>query len=324
MLSGSADGPSPVQKVEVQLRRGNATLSASRDPWMLATGNASWRLHLDTRGFADGAYDLAVRATDARGAAGLVTVPILVLNGPKESLVGLTLLDAPTAPLRVDHEVRGSAWHPDGPVTVRYQLDEGPWRDAPGEPVGFTLPLLLRDLGPGPHVLRVDARRGLVDHREETVLFRVAGPPPALVVDEVPTPLAYGLLTASGRLVGEGRVQWRLDHDVWRDLPAGPEWRLAFETAGVEGGPHTVWLRTVSEDGLDEGEPVKHRVRVINPSAMTEEDRRLLEEARTPAAGPGEVDLDEVARGRPVPLGAWPFLAALAVAAALRARRARL
>ena len=324
LLTGTAEGPRGVQRVEVQLRNATGTLSASREPWMLATGDATWRLHLDTRAFPDGEYQLVVRATDARGAAGLVRVPVAVVNGPRESLVGLTLLDVPTAPLRKDHEIRGSAWHPAGPVTVRYQIDGGTWRDAPGDATRFHVPLLLPDLGPGPHVLRVDARRGLADHRSEVVEFRVAQPAPLLVVDEPPTPLAYGLLVAEGRLVGEGHVQWRLDHDVWRDLPEGPAWRLAFETYGVEGGPHTLWLRAVSQDGLEEGEPVKYRVRVINPTGKTEEDRRLLEEAMRAPAEPGAVDLEQVARERRgVPHGAAPVLLALGVAAAVAAFRPR-
>jgi hypothetical protein len=228
----------------------------------------------------------------------------------------------PTAPLRADHEVRGSAWHPLGLVTVRYRLDEGPWRDAPGDPLGFAIPLRLAELSPGMHVLRIDARRGLLDQQEEIVTFRVAGPPPTLVVDEIPTPLAYGLLTASGRIVGEGRVQWRLDHDVWRDLPEGPAWRLAYETGSLDGGTHTVWLRPVSQDGLDEGDPVSYRIRVIHPGGMSDEDRRLLEEARVP---PGEIDLEQVAREQQAtPLGLWPVLLALGLGAAFRLRRARL
>lgn len=318
LVHGSAAGVAPIRKVEVQLRNSSWTFSAARGPWTPASGTHAWHLHLDTRALADGEYALVVRAMDERNASGERSVPVLVANGPRESQVSVQVHNAPAEPMRADHDLLGSAWHPDGAVKVRYRLDDGPWRDVSGEPAGFTIPLFLKDLAPGPHVVRIDARRSLSDQRELAVEFRVADAPPALVVDEPPNPVAYGLLLASGRLVGEGKVLWRVDHDVWRELPPGPEWRLSVETQGLRNGPHDVWLKAASPDGVEETPPMKYRVRVINPTAQTEEERRIVEQARAPAPHPDEVDLAEEARKDIPHPSAGPVLA-LALAAALAA-----
>lgn len=315
LVRGTAGGVAPIRRVEVQLRNDSWTYSASRGPWTLASGTGTWHLHLDTRSLADGEYVLVARATDARNASGETRVPVLVANGPRASMVSVQLHNAPIEPLRADHDLLGSAWHPDGAVTVRSRIDDGPWRDVTGDPAGFTIPLVLKDLAPGPHVLRVDARRSLSDQREEVLEFRVADAPPALVVDEPPNPVAYGLLKASGRLVGEGKVLWRVDHDVWRELPAGPEWHLSLETQGIRNGPHELWLKATSLDGVETTEPVKHRIRVINPAGQTEEERRIVEQARVTPRDPDEVDLaDEARRDVPAAPVAFVGLALLALA----------
>lgn len=323
VLAGYAHGERAVAKVEAQLRNATWSLSASREPWMRADGTDAWRLGLDTRAFPDGPYDLVLRATDASGAAGILRVPILVSNGAKDSGIVIEILNAPTAPLRADHELRGVAWHPQGVTSVRYRIDDAPWRDAEGSSVGFFVPLHVKDLGPGVHVLRIDARRGLHDHEEQVMEVRVADAPPTLVVDEPPTPVAYGLLATSGRLHGgEGRVLWRLDHDVWRELPPGKNWSLRFETAGIRGGYHDLHLKAVSLDGVEEGDVTSYRVRVINPPVASQEERRWIEERNAAPRDPNEVDLREVAQNNRVPgFGLAPILAGILVAWATRRSR---
>ncbi|HVM44291.1 MAG TPA: PKD domain-containing protein, partial [Candidatus Thermoplasmatota archaeon] len=225
LLRGEAKGVRPIAKVELQLRNDTWAYSGTREPWRLANGGPVWSAMVDTRGFADGAYELVVRATDEAGGQGFARVPVWVSNGPRPSDVTLQVIDAP-AEIDGDVLLRGSAFHPQGVTSVRWRIDEGSWSYVASSPLAFSIPLRAAQLAPGEHRLVVEAYRGPHEKATFEHAFVVAGAAPVLIVDVPPAPVAHGLLHAAGRLVGEGRVEWRIDHGVWRALPAGATWNL--------------------------------------------------------------------------------------------------
>lgn len=260
-VRGSATTNRTLVALELQLRNGSRALAAGADAWMPASGNASWQLLLDTTAFPDGEYQLVARATDAQGAQGFAQRRVLLQNGPAEDRFELRIANAPEEPVGPDVDLEGSAYHPLGVTSVRYSLDGAPWRDAVGPTHAFTLPL--RGLPPGEHVVVVDAFRGALERKELPVKLRVAQPPPALVVDEPPSPLAYGLVHAAGRVEGQGEVLWRLDAGLWQAANrSGSEWRLDHATGALPAGKHTLSLKPVGPDGSD-GEAREYAVRVI-------------------------------------------------------------
>lgn len=267
LFRGAAEGVRPIARVELQVQDAAWAYSGSPDAWRLVDGAEDWRALVDTRGFPDGAFELVVRATDSAGGVGYARVPILIENGERLSDVSVKLADAP-AVVEESALVRGSAFHPLGVTSVRWRIDEGPWQLVAQDPLAFVLELDREDLAPGPHVLQVEAYRGPTESANATHVFEVPGVAPTLVIDEPPSPIAYGLLRAGGRIVGQGHAQWRLDHDVWKDIPPGETWLLARETTGVQGGRHTLDLRAVSPDGRLTSETKSYSIQVVNPSAV--------------------------------------------------------
>lgn len=303
LVSGTASGVRPIARVELQLRNGTWAYSGSADPWRLAEGAASWRTLFPTRALPDGVFDLVVRATDVEGGIGLARIPVRIENGPRASEVSVKLVDLP-AEVDEDVLVHGVAYHPEGVTLVRWRLDEGPWQTISEAPFAFTLPLDREQLLPGAHTLRVDAYRGVSESASLVQGFTVPGKAPLVVVDVPPAPVAYGILAASGRVDGEGRAQWRLDHGLWRDLPPGAEWALATSTGDFQDGDHTLGFRAVSHDARLVGEPVAYEIRIVNP----------------PFDSTGSDVLTPTPARRETPTGPWPLLLAAGAAAFLRRR----
>lgn len=264
LVRGEAKGVRPIAKVEMQLRADGWAFSGAKEPWRVANGGAVWSALVDTRGFADGEYQLVVRATDEAGGQGIGRARVLVANGARASSIALQVLDAPEE-IASDVAIRGSAFHLQGVTNVRWRIDEATWRYVGESPLAFTIPIRPAALAPGEHLLVVEAYRGpdekaVFEHR-----FRVPGAAPTLVVDEPPAPVAYGLLRAAGRIVGDGHAEWRLDHDVWRPLQGRGAWNLTHETHAVRGGMHTLDLRAVSPDGRLTSAILTYRVEIVNP-----------------------------------------------------------
>jgi hypothetical protein len=312
LVSGLVSSNRTVRGVDLQLRAGLRALALGAAPWMPAQGTNDWRLVLDTAAFPDGDYLLVARATDSEGAQGFASAPVTLANGARESQIELRVANAPLDAVGADYDLEGSAYHPLGVTSVRWRVDDAPWRDAAGSPLAFTLPL--RGLEPGLHVVLVDAYRGVAEKRETRIEVRVASPPPTLVVDEPPGPLAYGLLRASGRLAGEGQAQWRLDTGVWRDLNGTMQsWTLESATKDLPAGRHVLALRAVGPGGAA-GEPREWSVKVVRP----------LGDARFAGWGIDGVDGPAPPPTRDAPLGLLAPLVALAFAAAFGDPRRRL
>jgi PKD repeat protein len=262
-LLGHAEGPRNLTRVEVQLRSGTRTYALGPSPWMPAQGLANWRLLLDSTAFPDGDYRLVARVVDEAGAEGLASVPITIANGAQDQALVLTVANAPLDPVGADYDLQGSAYHPQNVTAVRWRLDAGPWQDVVGQPIAFTVPL--RGMTPGLHVALVDAYHGIDAKKEARVEIQVARPPPALVVDEPPAPIAYGLVHAAGRLADNGTVEWRLDAGTWTPLNAsGGEWRLDATTRDLPAGHHDVALRAVGPEGAA-SEARGWSVRIVRP-----------------------------------------------------------
>lgn len=305
LVRGDAKGVRPIAKVELQFRNDSWAYSGTKDAWRLANGGLAWSSLVDTRGLHDGEYDLVVRATDEGGGQGYARLPVRVMNGARPSEVSLQVLDPP-GEIDDDAFVRGSAFHPQGVTSVRWRIDDAPWRYVSTSPLAFTIHLDRDLLDAGSHLLLVEAYRGPTEKATLEHPFLVVGATPSLVVDEPPAPVAYGLIRASGRIVGDGHAQWRLDHDVWRDLPGDAIWTLDRDTMDLAGGRHRLDVRAVSPDGRLASDPASWTLDVVNPPFTTSEPRH---------DGPPPITMD-------VP-GAAPWLAlAAAVAAALARRRA--
>lgn len=260
LVLGTASGNRTLRLVELQLRNATRSYALGPQAWMGATGTRDWQLLLDTAAFPDGEYRLVARVTDTAGAQGATSLPIRIRNGAAETALVVRVANAPVEPVGPDYDLEGSAYHPLGVTAVRWRVDDGPWRDA-APPLAFTLPL--RGLAPGLHVVLVDAYHGVEEKRELRVELSVALPPPALLVDEPPGPLAYGLLHAAGRVTGSGGVQWRLDNGPWQPVNlTAHEWRLDVETRDVPAGHHELALRPVGSGGAP-GEAQSWSVRVV-------------------------------------------------------------
>lgn len=305
LLRGDAQGVRPIAKIEIQLRNDTWAYSGSKDPWRLANGGATWSSLIDTRSFADGDYELVIRATDTQGGQGHARIPIRVLNGPRPSDVTLQLLDPPTT-LDDDATIRGSAFHPQGVTNVRWRIDDAPWRYIGTSPLAFTITIDTDHLQPGNHLLLVEAYRG---PHEKTILqhnFLLTGAAPNLIIDETPAPIAYGLLHAKGRIHGPGHAEWRLDHDIWRPIPGGTNWNLTHETGRIQGGQHTLQIRAMSPDGKHASAPRNWTIQIVNPPFHT------TGEATPVAQTPPVVE---------VPAAGWAWAVAAAVAAIATRRR---
>lgn len=284
LLHGDAAGVRAMVKVELQLQQGTWAYSGSADPWRLAVGASPWTSLFDTRPFPDGAYELVVRATDAGGGVGFARIPVTIQNGARPNEVSVQLMDVPDL-LLDDALIRGSAYHPQGVSSVRWRIDEGSWRFIGASPLDFSIPLDIERLGPGEHVLEVEAFRGTTERARTNATFRVPGEAPVLVIDEAPPPVAHGLLRATGRVVGAGHAQWKLDHGLWKDLPPG-DWLLAEETMRIPGGAHEVHLRAMGPEGLASN-VTTYAFRVVNPPPprAPAHGEDATETRATPAAG---------------------------------------
>lgn len=304
LIRGDATSVRPITRVELQFRNENWAYSGTKDPWRVANGGLAWSALVDTRSFADGGYDLVVRATDEGGGQGYARLPIRVENGARASEINLQLLDPP-ALVAEDAALRGSAFHPQGVTSVRWRIDDESWRYISTSPLAFTIPIEFAPLDPGDHTLTIEAYRGPTEKTALQHDFRVPGETPTLIVDEPPAPTAHALLRASGRILGEGHAQWRLDHHLWRDLPGNATWTLHEDTLDVAGGEHVLELRAVSPDDRLASEPARYEIVVINPPFFDAGD-----EPPRPSSPLVTVD---------VPTS--PILALLALALALALRR---
>lgn len=280
LIRGDATGVRPIAKVELQLRNDTWAYSGSKEPWRLANGGAAWSVLADTRAFADGEYDLVVRATDTGGGEGYARIPVRVLNGARPSDVTLQLLD-PQTEITEDAAIRGSAFHPQGVTSVRWRIDDGLWRYVSSSPLAFTIPIDADTLDAGPHLLAIEAYRG--PHEKATLdhHFTLANVAPTLIIDDPPAPIAYGLLHATGRILGEGHAEWRIDHHLWRPLPTAPTWNLTEETARIPGGQHTLEIRAASPDGKHASAARSWTIQIVNPPFDTRDD-----DAPTPTTPP--------------------------------------
>ena len=310
LVQGTATGAASLQAIDVQLREENASLATPRGGWQRARGTDAWSLLLDTRGAPDGGYLLAVRATDAAGATNETAVRVAVENGKPSLDVTLRVLTlAPGQTVQDDLVVRGTAYHPEGVTSVRWSLDNAAWRTAEGLPVSWSVPLQVRDLPPGPHVLRVEARRGLGAPALAEVPFTVPDLRPALTVTEPPSPTLYAKLRMEGASTPNARVAWRIDAGLWRDAPVGEgRWRVDASTDDVAPGPHVVSVKPIDDRTGLQGETLQFHVRILNPK---------VREAAVQTASP------TAPRETPLGMLALPALAAAAAAllAATQARR---
>lgn len=267
LVHGRAAGSANVTQVDVQLRDAAWTLGTARGGWLAADGTASWSLLLDTRVVPDGAYLLAVRATDAVGGVNETLVPVVLENGPRESELTLRVTNLPSGAL-VDAPltVRGSAFHPAGGVTIRYRIDDGPWQTAEGTLLSWGIALSPTDLAPGPHVLRVEAHRGLLERASADIPFRVADLRPVLSIEQPPGPTLYARLRIEGTHSPGSRVLWRFDTGLWKDAPSeGGRFLVDDATEGLASGPHLVTVKAIHDATGLQGEPLSFSVRVLNP-----------------------------------------------------------
>lgn len=262
---GRAHGIAPIARVEAQLRNETWTFASARGAWVPAQGTTDWLVHVDTRVVPDGAYVLAVRATDASGSWNESLVPLVVQNGGSAGAVEVVLANLePGQALTSDTTVRGAAWHPAGITSIRWRIDDGPWRLAEGESGAFLVPLSPRGLAPGEHVLVVDAYHGLADRASLAVPFVVPDQRPFFAVDAAPGPVAYAKMRAEGRVSQGARVYWRVDNDLWRAATGGEAWTIDESTKAWRGGPHLVTLKAVDEDSGAQSDPVTFHVRFLN------------------------------------------------------------
>lgn len=299
LVEGSATGTAGVALVEAQLRDEAWSLSIPRGGWIPARGTTSWSLLLDTRPFPDGAYSLAIRATDDVGGVNESTVPVVLANGPRASELTLRVLDLREGDvLREERLVRGTAYHPEGATSVRWRVDDGPWRTAEGTPLSWGVRLLPKEIDPGPHVLHVEAYRGVHEHVSARVAFTMADLRPVLVVEQPPTPTLYARLRIEGAATPEARVLWRIDHEVWQDAPASQgRFLVDAPTDAYAGGPHVVSVKAIDERSGLQSEPLTFHVRVLNAKA-----REAAVLSAAPTTEPREVP--------------WGALALVALAAA--------
>jgi hypothetical protein len=145
----------------------------------------------------------------------------------------------------------------------------------------------LERLSPGNHTLRIDAYRGLGERRVLEQRIEILDAQPLLHVDEAPAGVAYGLLHAAGRVEGQARVLWRIDHDVWQELPPGAEWSLSEPTLGIPGGAHTIAFKAVALDAPAESLLVEYPFRLVKLEPDAPPTRpETTEEARSVAMGP--------------------------------------
>jgi hypothetical protein len=294
LVRGSTEpGGSPVRIVEVELRNGSWTYGSTAGGWVLANGTEEWGLLVDARSIPDGALDVVVRATGEDGAATIVDVPVTVANGPSQAPpLALTVATlAPNAILASDTLVRGSA----DPLatSVRWRIDEGLWRTVDGPLLAWSIPLAMRGLAPGDHVLHVQAWRGDAIHADADVPFTIAGSLPVLFVDSPPNAVAYGHVHAEGRATNGSRVRWRLDERPWQDAYGSANWTLDGDTGELEGGPHLVGIQAVDDESGLATQPQTFLVRVLNDHLR--EAARVQGKSETGKATPGAGALGAIA-----------------------------
>lgn len=250
LLRGEARAPRPLTGVDVQLRNGSWSLAPSRTSWAPANlaDDGVWSLVLATMNVPDGEYELVARALDADGTAGYARVPVRVANGEPEPQLVLRVENlAPGSQLLDDLLVRGTAYHPEGVHAVRYRLDGGAWSSALGDPFAWGIPLAR--LAPGNHTLDVLALHDLDEQEDVSIPFQVVSRAPPIVVDRAPASVVYGLLHVEGHLESLGQVLWRIDNDLWQELPPGRNWTLHEPTMGWPGGAHALRLKSVTLGG---------------------------------------------------------------------------
>jgi PKD repeat protein len=297
-----------VTSVEVQARSGAWTFSSSQGEWATADGTDLWSLLLDTRAFPDGPIDLVVRATDERGGATELRVPVTIDNerDPTAPQVDVQVSLAPGQQLLNDTLVRVVATNPGGVTSVRWRVDDDAWQSAVGNGILWAVPLTVHGMQPGPHTLVVDAWHGVTDHGEASVPFVLAGQAPTLVVDLPPGPTAYGVVHAEGRATPGATVLYRVDNDVWHQASGSAAWSIDASTTSYDVGPHVVRIKALDPDLGLETSPRAFVVTVVNEHVHA---------AVAKAQSSGE-------RVKAVPLDAWAAVGAVALAGGARRRRA--
>lgn len=312
-FSGTATSVAPLERVEVSFRRGNLTLAPFAGPWALAAGKERWTFDFDSRVVENGPLLVLVRVTDARGAKAEARIPVEIANedlGEVERMALTVTSHRPGERVEGPLVLRGYAHHPQGLLSVRARVDDGPWREAEGAPASWSLPVDTLALKNGPHKVTIRAFRSPVVYRETVLPLAVENLAPVVEIDRGVPSNASGVVVVSGRLAEDapsGVVEWRLDSSPWRVADGTREWSFPVDTRALENGPHVLRVRAVREGGL---------------SSPTHEARFHASNAPIP----DEVETRsraEAARATPAASGILALAAAAAIALAARRRQDR-
>lgn len=293
-FSGTATSVAPLERVEVSFRRGNLTLTPFAGPWALAAGKERWTFDFDSRVVENGPLLVIARVTDARGARAEARIPVEIANEDLGEIERMTLTVTSHRPgERVEGAVvlRGYAHHPQGLLSVRARVDDGPWREADGAPASWSLPLDTLALKNGPHKVTIRAFRSPVVHRETVLPLVVENLAPLLEIDRGVPSNASGVVEVTGRLADEGPsgvVEWRLDSSPWRVADGTREWSFPVDTRALENGPHVLRVRAVRDGGLS-SPTHEARFHVSNAAIPDEVETRSSAQAprEAPPAGAG-------------------------------------
>ncbi|MHB8603925.1 MAG: PKD domain-containing protein [Thermoplasmatota archaeon] len=259
-FAGSASSVAEISGVAFQLRDGAFVITPGGAPWEAALGREHWYIDFDTRGVPNGAYDVAFRVTDARGAWVDKVVPLTVANLNASDLDALALVvlsPAENATLSGLATFHGVAFHPDGVESVRARVDDEPWAAVQGVPGRWSFPVDTTHLANGIHTFDVRAFRGVAQWKDAFVDFTVQNDRPRLVLDHSLPDRVVGVFAVTGTLADTpaSSVRFRIDDGLWQDAQGLPAWTVIVDSRTLDNGSHTLVIRATGANGLD-GAPI--------------------------------------------------------------------
>lgn len=276
----ASDADGNVSHVEVRVDDG---------AWTNATGTENWTYEWDTTQHEDGNHSVDARSYDGQNYSAIDTVNVTVENGDGGGSDGdppTVAIDQPPEGATVDGtiDVAGTASDPDGNVTnVRVRVDDAPWDQADGTS-DWSSTWDTTTAEDGQHVITVEATDD--DNRTATAERTVTvengdgdgggggadGEPPTVTIDE---PADGATVNGTVELVGTASdpdgnvsgVQAKIDDGFWSPANGTEEWSLAWDTASVEDGNHTVTVQAVDDQGATANATVN--VTVANEAAAS-------------------------------------------------------